>query len=228
MHEREDKPTRIERAAERAVANRGGLLASVLPSLAFVVADRLAGIIAAMVAATVVAAAAIIYRRVRGQGVGWLLPISLAYVVVRGIAGVVTESDTVFFGMGLVLSAGAAIVVGITAFTRAPVAAFLLPLVTPYRYLTRSNAAYRRVAAQITAVWAVAELMVTAAEWRHLSDSGGSEFVIARTLIAWPFMAVVIFFLIAYARFRLDPYEYRLARDNERSTVADGSGASSS
>lgn len=195
------------------MANRGGLLASIVPSIAFVVGDRLFGIVPAMIAATAFAAGAIIYRQVRGQGVGWILPISLVYVLVRGVAGVVTDSDTVFFGIGIALSAVTAIAVGLTSVTRYPVASFLLPLVTPYQHLTPADANYRRVAAQVTAAWAIAELLVTGAEWWHLANAGGTEFVIARTFIAWPFMAFVIFLLIAYTRFRLDRYEYHLGRE---------------
>jgi hypothetical protein len=204
--------SRTERLVSRTLANRrGGVLASLGPSAAFLVVDSQFGFVAAMIAATVASLGAITVRRLRGQTVGLLLPLSLAYVVVRGLAGALTESEQVFFGFGILMSAAVAIGVGATAFTRTPVAGFLLPLVTPYRHLSPNHPFHRRIASQITLAWALIELGVTVAEWWHLSNVSGSEFVIARAAIAWPFMAVVIFLLIAYARFRLDPYEYRLA-----------------
>jgi hypothetical protein len=78
--------------------------------------------------------------------------------------------------------------------------------------VTPDHPIYRRVAAQVTVVWALAELSVTAWEAWHLTVSSASEFVVTRTVIAWPVMAVLIFFLIAYVRLRLDRHEWHLAR----------------
>lgn len=187
-------------------------LASLLPTGIFLIFDRWLGLLAAMIAASVTTLALIVVRRQRGQGVGVLLPISLAYVVVKAVAGVLTESQVVYFGAGLALSALIALAVGATAFTSRPVASYLIPYVTPYRALTPDHPIYRRVAAQVTVIWALAELSVTAWEAWHLTVSSASEFVVTRTIIAWPVMAVLIFFLIAYVRFRLDRHEWHLAR----------------
>ncbi len=192
-----------------------GIVASLVPSGGFLVVNHFFGLVPAMIAATLLSVAFIVIRRSRGQAIGWLLPISLGYVVVRGIAGVLTGSENVFFGFGVATSAIVALAVAVSAFTRHPVAGYLLPLVTPYRHLSLDHAVYRRVAAQITVVWAVAELSLTAWEAWHLSNVSGSEFLIDRTLVGWPVMGAVIFFLIFYVRFRLDRHEYRLAAHAE-------------
>lgn len=93
------------------------------------------GLVAAMVAASATTVLLILIRRRRGRAVGVLLPISLAYVVVKAIAGVLTESQVVYFGAGLALSATIALAVGATAFTRMPIASYVIPYVTPYRVL---------------------------------------------------------------------------------------------
>lgn len=186
-------------------------LASLLPTGVFLLFDRWLGLVTAMIAASVTTVALIVIRKQRGQGVGVLLPISLTYVVVKAIAGVLTESQVVYFGAGLALSALIALAVGATTFTTRPVASYLIPYVTPYRALTPDHPVYRRVSAQVTMVWALAELSVTGWEAWHLTVSSASEFVVTRTIIAWPVMAVLIFFLIAYVRFRLDRHEWHLA-----------------
>ena len=188
------------------------MLLSLAPSAAFLAANHWWGIVAGMVAASVFSLGAIIVRRARGRQIGLLLPISLAYVVLRGVAGVLTESETVFFGFGIATGALVALAVGATAFTRTPVATHLLPLVVRYRYLTPQHTIYRRVAAQITLGWAAAELAIAAWEAWHLSQASAAEFVVTRSIVAWPVMFVIIFFLIFYVRFRLDRYEYHLAR----------------
>lgn len=201
-----------ERFASR--ASRPGLraaLISLLPSGVFIVFDAWLGLIAAMTAASGTTLVLLALRRRRGDGVGILLPLSLGFVMVKGVAGVVTESQMVYFGSGLALTTLLAIAVGATAFTQRPVASYLIPLVTPYRHLTPDHPVYRRVSAQVTAFWAIAELGMTSWEAWHLTASPASEFVIARSVIAWPVMGVVIFMLIFYVRFRLDRYEHHLA-----------------
>ena len=193
----------------------GGILSSLIPSAGFLVVNHFFGLAPAMVAATLLSAAFIVIRRSRGQTVGWFLPISLAYVVVRGIAGMLTGSENVFFGFGIATSMVVALVVAATALTRHPAAGYLLPIVVPYRHLSLEHHEYRRVAAQVTVVWAIAELALTAWEAWHLSNVTGSEFLIDRTLVGWPVMGVVIFFLIFYVRFRLDRHEHRLSRRAE-------------
>ena len=202
---------RIPSLIEQQRRGPSGVAASLMPSVAFLAANAWLGLTAGMVAASVLSVLLIAVRRHRGQSIGWILPISLAYVTVRGIAGVITGSENVFFGFGVATSAAVALAVGATAFTRHPIAGYLLPLVVRYRHLSMDHVVYRRVAAQITLVWAFAELCLTAWEAWHLSNVSGSEFLIDRTLIGWPVMAVVIFFLIFYVRFRLDPHERHLA-----------------
>jgi hypothetical protein len=189
-------------------------VASLLPTVVFLVIDHWLGLVPAMIAASASTISVMLLRRSRQKSIGLLLPISLGYVLVKAIAGAITGSQVVYFGAGLGLSALIAIGVGATAFTKRPLAGYLLPLVTPYRHLSLEHPAYRRVAGQVTAVWALAELGITAWEAWHLTVATASEFVITRTVAAWPVMAVIIFFLIAYVRFRLDRHEHFLVRTN--------------
>lgn len=206
--------TDLKRHAIRPVTTRrpglSSAVGSLLPTGVFLGVDQWLGLTAAMVAASATTLALVAIRRRRGVGIGVLLPLTLGYVFVKAIAGVLTQSQIVYFGAGLALSAAIAMAVGATAFTRRPVASYLIPMVTPYRRLSADHPAYRQVSAQVTAVWALAELAVTAWEAWHLTVSSASEFVVARTVIAWPAMAVLIFLLIAYVRFRLDRFEYSL------------------
>lgn len=191
-------------------------LTSLLPTAVFLVADSQVSLVAAMIAASATTVVLLIVRRRNGESFGLLLPLSLGFVVVKAVAGVVTESEVVYFGAGLALTAMVAAAVGVTAFTKAPMASYLLPLVTPYRYLTLDHPIYRRVAAHVTAAWALAELGITTWEARHLASSTGSEFVVTRSLVAWPVMGIVIFFLIFYVRFRLDRHEHTLSESATR------------
>lgn len=186
------------------------IVTSLVPTGVFLVADRWFGLIPAMIAASSASLAIILLRRRRRRGIGLLLPLSFGFIVVKALAGAITGSQVVYFGAGLALSSLIAIGIGASAFTSRPVAGYLLPLVTPYRHLSFDHPVYRRVSAQITAVVALAELAITGWEAWHLTLASASEFVVTRTLSAYPVMGVIIFFSIAYVRFRLDRYEHVL------------------
>ncbi len=204
-------------AASEQIANRVKrtspltAVSSLIPTGVFLLFDNWLGLVAAMLAASATTVALLVLRRKRGDRVGILLPLSLGFVVVKAVAGVITESQVVYFGVGVALTGLIAVGVGVTAFTKKPVATYLIPLVTPYKYLSSDHPTYRRVSAHVTAAWALAELGITSWEAKHLLSATGSEFVVARSVVAWPVMGVVIFWLIFYIRFRLDRYEHRLA-----------------
>ena len=96
----------------------GRLLASMAPTATFLVVDLWASVVVAIVASSVVAAMLVFERHRRGKRVGWVLPVTLGYVVVRGLASVATRSDDVYFGFGVAASGAFAIAVVATAFTQ--------------------------------------------------------------------------------------------------------------
>jgi hypothetical protein len=191
-------------------------LTSLLPTAAFLLVDAWLGLVPAMIAASLLTVMIIVVRRIAGRRIGILLPLTLSYVAVKAVAGVLTQSHEVYFGAGVALSALIALAVGATAFTRRPVASYLIPLVTPYRRLTPDHPVYRRVAAHVTLVWAIVELGIAGWEGWHLTVASASEFVITRAIGPWMAMGVLIFFLIFYVRFRLDRYEWALTREEQR------------
>jgi hypothetical protein len=146
-------------------------LTSLIPTAVFLLFDGWLGLVPAMIAASALTVVLIVVRRIAGRRIGILLPLTLSYVVVKAVAGVLTQSHAVYFGAGVALSALVALAVGATAFTRRPVAAYLIPHVTPYRRLTPDHPVYRKVAAHVTIVWALVELGI--AGWEGLAPDCG-------------------------------------------------------
>lgn len=203
------------RSAQR--PSRVTVAVSLAPSLAYLVAHATAGPTVAMVAASVAAAMAVLAGRRSGRRLGVIVPAQLAYLALRTMLGLMTGSDLLYFGSGLALSALVAVVVGATAFTPAPAAAHVIPLVTPYRHLQPTHRRYRRVAAQVTVAWATAELITVVLEARHLLHVGGAGFVQGRLTVAQPAMFLFVGLLISYVRARLDPVESHLAQRHQSS-----------
>ena len=97
------------------------------PTAVFLLVDGWLGLVPAMIAASVLTVVLIVLRRIAGRRIGILLPLTLSYAVVKAVAGVLTQSHAVYFGVGVALSALVALAVGATAFTRMPVASYLIP-----------------------------------------------------------------------------------------------------
>jgi hypothetical protein len=182
------------------------LLGSVAPVAVFLLVNAAWGLVAGMLASTAAAALAALARRRRGQQIGWLALALLGYVLIRGAAGALTGSHQVFFGISVAASMTVAVAVLASAFTRTPLAAYLLPILMGGRLRadTAASPTYRRISAHVTAVWAIAELAVSGWEAWHLSHATAVEFVGARGLIGWPVMATIIFICAFYARFRIE------------------------
>lgn len=183
------------------------------PTATFLVVDLWASVVVAIVASSVVAAMLVVERHRRGVGIGWVLPATLGYVIVRGLASVATRSDDVYFGFGVAASGAIAVAVAATAFTRSPVAVHVIPYVRNYDSGVVAHPRYRRVAAHVTAAWGICELGISLWEASHLRETSSAEFVAMRSFVGWPIMAFVVFWLIFYVRARLDPVEHRLRRN---------------
>ena len=182
------------------------MVGSVAPVVVFLLADAAWGLIPAMLGSTAAAVVAALARLRGGRGVGWLSLALLGYVLIRGAAGALTGSHQVFFGISVAASMTVAAAVLATAFTSTPLASHLLPILVGGRLRsdTAAHPTYRRISAQVTAIWAASELAVSGGEAWHLQHAGAVEFVATRALLGWPTMATVIFLCAFYARFRIE------------------------
>ena len=79
-------------------------LTSLLPTAAFLLVDGWLGLVPAMTAASALTIVLVVVRRVAGRRVGIVLPLTLSYVVVKAVAGVLTQSHVVYFGAGVALA----------------------------------------------------------------------------------------------------------------------------
>jgi hypothetical protein len=182
------------------------MLGGVAPVAVFLLADALWGLVPGMVASTAAAAAMAVARLRSGRRVGWLALALLGYLLLRGVAGAATGSHQVFFGISVAASMAAAAAVLATSFSRTPLAVYVIPMLMHGRLRpeTTAHRTYHRISAQVTFVWAAAELVVSGWEAWHLQHADAVEFVGARGLIGWPVMAMVVFVCAFYARFRIE------------------------
>ena len=72
---------------------------SVMPIVLFIIFNRLLGLAQAIVAATVWSVAISIRRYRNGHPIGKFIPIVTAGIVNRGVIGIITDSEAVYFGI---------------------------------------------------------------------------------------------------------------------------------
>jgi hypothetical protein len=182
------------------------MVGSFAPVVMFLLANAAWGLIPGVLASTAAAVVATLARLRGGRGAGWLSLAVLGYVLIRGAAGALTGSHQVFFGISVAASMTVAAAVLSTAFTSKPLASYLLPMLMGGRLRpgTVAHPTYRRISAQVTAIWAASEMAVSGGEAGHLLHASAVEFVATRALIGWPTMATVIFLCAFYARFRIE------------------------
>jgi hypothetical protein len=177
---------------------------SVMPVVLFVGLYRLAGLPYAIIGATAWSVKTAVMRRRRGLKVGWLVPLVVAALVVRGIIGIVTDSEAVYVGTGI---AGKFLIalglVGSVVIGKAAVAQ-LAPAVFPFPRSVQRHELYRSTMAHLTlgaAVYYVISGLVDI--WIYNNSSIEGYFVI-RLVVGWPLGMIGFAAGFFYAQRRLN------------------------
>ena len=114
---------------------RGNSIEGVLPILGYMAGDQigsrvfgdLAGDRIAIVAMTLAAGWAVVQRQRRGQRIGWWIPGVAAYLLIRGIAGLIWGED-VFLAMGIGVKVALGIAALVSVLIGRPLAKELSPM----------------------------------------------------------------------------------------------------
>jgi hypothetical protein len=180
------------------------LMDSVMPVVLFVGLYRLLGLPYAIVGATAWSVKTAVMRRRRGLKVGWLVPVVVGALVVRGIIGIVTDSEAVYVGTGI---AGkfliAAALVGSVVIGRSA-AGQLAPALFPFPRSVQRHELFRSTMAHITlgaAVYYVISGLIDI--WIYNRSSIEGYFVI-RLLVGWPLGAIGILLAFFHTNRRLN------------------------
>jgi len=184
-----------------------GFFDAVVPVALFVVLNVTSGIVAAMLAATSWAIAIGVWRMVHDRRTGVLVWLGLAYVLARGVAGMLTQSKVVFFGPGVAQTGLIGLVFLVSVFVRRPAVGYIAPIVYPFQDYVRRHPAYRRAFSHLTLIWAAYLLAKFALDVWLLKSLSASMFVVVRSIISWPLLLGLFVFSLRYPRrvFRREP-----------------------
>ncbi len=171
---------------DRTGGGRSRVWDSILPIVLFVGLERLWGLAAGVAGATLWSLKVVVGRRRRGEEVGRYLPILVAYLLVRAVIGIVTDSEAVYFGIGIGTKAAIGLALIGTVVTGRPFLARYAHLVVPFDRATRDHPRYVRVMGHLTVAMGVYQFLTSAWDVWLFNQTSASGYVLIRFLVGWP------------------------------------------
>ena len=159
---------------------------SVMPIVAFLVLNRWASLGWAVAGATAWSIKAAVSRRRHGEVVGRFLPLLVAYLVVRGVIGIATDSEAVYFGIGIGTKALIGMALVATAVVGRPFLARVFPLAVPLAAETVAHPVFRRTMGRLTVALGAYQLLTSAWDIWLYNQTSPDRYLVIRTLVGWP------------------------------------------
>lgn len=176
----------------------GNPLDSIMPIILFLGLRRLFGLAWGIVGATAWALKVAVQRKRSGHPIGKFLPIITAGIIARGIVGIITDSEAVYFGIGIGVKAAIGVVlIGSVLIGRNLIAAYA-PLLVGFDDATVANPIYRRAMDRVAIAAGVAQLISSAFDVWLYNNSSVSGYLTIRFFVNWPFTTLVLFGAFAY------------------------------
>lgn len=160
-------------------------LEGVIPVIAFMVVNSIAGLGWAIAVATVLSAWSAINRRRQGLPIGRFLPIVMLYIIGRGAIGIITDNEAVYFGIGIATKFGIAAALAISVAISKPVVGYLAPYVMGFDEQTQQHRSYRSAMAHITLVGAVYYLVSASFDIWLFNNASTNQYVLVRFIVNW-------------------------------------------
>ena len=159
---------------------------SVMPIVAFLVLNRWASLGWAVAGATAWSIKAAVSRRRHGEAVGRFLPLLVAYLVVRAVIGIATDSEAVYFGIGIGTKALIGMALVASAVVGRPFLARVFPLAVPLAAETVAHPVFRRTMRRLTVALGAYQLLTSAWDIWLYNQTSPDGYVAIRALVGWP------------------------------------------
>ena len=118
-------------------------LDALMPAILFLIFNNRLGLGWAIGAATLWSLKVAVSRRRRRLPIGKFIPVITAYIVARGVIGIVTDSAAVYFGIGIATKFGIAVAVAFMAWRGRNLLAMVIPYVFEFGKATRSHPVFK-------------------------------------------------------------------------------------
>lgn len=182
----------------------GSMIDSVMPVILFIGLNRLAGLTWAIGAATLWSLKVAYSRKRRGLTIGKFLPIITAGIIARGIVGILTDSEAVYFGIGIATKAGIGLVLIGSAVIGRNLLAKYAPLLLGFDEATVNNPIYKQAMDRVAWLAGLAELISAAFDIWLFNNSSVGGYLTIRFFVNWPFTTLVLIIAVNHLSNQLD------------------------
>jgi intracellular septation protein A len=158
------------------------------PVLAFYVGWKLVGLVVGIVAATVVSLVAFRYERKRERS-GTMTRVALAFVLVQGTVGLLSNSAKVYLAQPVLLNAAFGLAFLVSALIGRPLAGVFAEEMTPFPPEVKTSRTFRRVFGRISVAWGVYMLLRSALRLFALTTSTVEDFLVVNFVTGLPLTA---------------------------------------
>ena len=178
-------------------------LDSLMPALLFLLFNQFWGLPWAIGAATVWSLKVIYTRRRKRLPLGKLFPLVAGFVLLRGIIGIVTDSEAVYFGLGIASKYAIGLGVAASAIINRNVIIMAAPYVFDFPAEVKSHPVYKS-ALDVVAYLAGFYYLLSASFDIWLYNNNSVEgYIIIRLIVNWPLGLAVFWGCLGYVVFRL-------------------------
>ena len=197
-----DDPPKLQ--AELPGMGAGSMFDSVMPVIIFSGLNRLAGLPWAIAGATLWSLKVAYTRKRRGLTIGKFLPIVTVGIIARGAIGIITDSEAVYFGIGIATKAAIGVALIGSALIGRNLIANYAPLLFGFRETTTAHPIYHRAMDRVAWIAGIAELLSAAFDVWLFNNSSVDGYLTIRFLVNGPVTTVVIVVCVTYLSRQLD------------------------
>jgi intracellular septation protein A len=187
----------------RSVLDRFGrrfVMDSLVPVVLFLAVNTVAGLAWAIGASMVWSGLGAYLARRAGRRTSPLVWLTLAFVVLKGVAGIATGSELLYFGPAVANNVVIGLAFAISVVVRRPLVGLIAPIFYAFPTFLREHPAYRRIFSRLTLGWAALLLGNGAVQVALLATVSTNTFVLVRALVSWPLTAVMFVVSLRYPR----------------------------
>ena len=188
-----------EASAENLFAGLDAIMVAVL----FVVFNSWLGLAWAIGAATLWSLKVAVSRRRRRLPIGKFIPVVTAYLIARGVIGIVTDSAAVYFGIGIATKFGIAAAVAFMAWRGRNLLTMLVPYIFEFDSATRSHPVFKDALNKIAYAASIYYAISAGFDIWLYNNNDPNGYVIIRLIVNWPAGLVVFWLCVWYLVRRL-------------------------
>ena len=178
-------------------------LDALMPAVLFVVFNSWLGLGWAIGAATLWSLKVAVSRRRRRLPIGKFIPVVTAYLIARGIIGIVTDSAAVYFGIGIATKFGIAAAVAFMAWRGRNLLATLVPYIFEFGKAIRSHPVFKDALDKIAYAASIYYAISASFDIWLYNNNDANGYVIIRLIVNWPAGLVVFWLSVWYLVRRL-------------------------